>query len=128
MKTLTFTLASLLLSASAFAAGLGDVAGRYRITRAGSPVVHLFRVESTGAVYLTEKGPNGNLECWGSAQMVRDTLETAFACENGRAFEHKVFFGGTRFFANRFSARVTIDGKTRLMNFQKLMGFIPGAI
>ena len=130
MKILSFVIASFVLSTTAFAVDIADIAGRYRISRPGSATVQILRVEGTGAVYLTERSPAGKLECWGSAQMVQNTLESAFACENGRVLEHKIYFSGARIFMDRFTARVfsSGDGRTRLMNFQKLANVLPEAI
>lgn len=122
MKKLTLILAAMLIAPSAFALELRDVVGRYSITQPGSPVSYTARIDGIGALYLTARSSRGTLECRGVAQMIQNVLESALSCDDGRAFEHKIYFQGVRVRAPMFQARVysSADRRTRLMTFRRL--------
>ncbi len=122
MKKFALAVAAMLIAPSAFALELRDVVGQYRIRQPGLPTYYTARIDGIGALYLTVHSNRGTLECRGVAQMIQNTLESALSCDDGRAFEHKIYFQGVRVRAPVFQARVysSADGRVRLMNFRRL--------
>lgn len=122
MKKLVLAMAAMLIAPSAFALELRDVVGTYRITQPGNPVSYTARIDGIGALYLTARSNQGTLECRGVAQMSMNVLSSALSCDDGRAFEHRIYFQGVRVRSPVFQARVysSADRRTRLMNFRRL--------
>lgn len=122
MRKGILVLAALFIAPSAFALELAHVAGKYKMTRFGSQVSYDLRIDSIGATYITKRSPAGSLDCRGSAMMVQDVLHSALSCDDGTAFEHKIFFRRVPVRSPSFQAPVYdgSNGSTLNMHFRRV--------
>jgi hypothetical protein len=118
MKKTILILAALFITPTAFALELAQVAGKYKMTRPGSRISYDLRIDSIGATYITKRSPGGSLDCRGSAMMVRDVLSSALSCDDGTAFEHKIYFHRVPVRSPTFQALVYDGSNGSRLNMQ----------
>jgi hypothetical protein len=119
MKKLIVAL--MMVSTSAFAVTLADIAGTYEITSDDIPVVNMVEINEDGSVSLSEQTPYGSISCRGNASIADNTLESKVACDNGIEFVQRVNLEGIESF-EEFTANVfsSLYGQEIPMNFIKI--------